>query len=85
LEITVAFAAKDSTAGKSVFINHALAIGLIGTSTGLHLFDVVCPQICSQIYQFNGCDQQPVVEADKVTTVAASPALAALLFVQTSL
>jgi hypothetical protein len=85
LEITVAFAAKDSTAGKSVFINHALAIGLIRASTGLHLFDVVCPQVCSQIYQLRRGYKQPVVESDKVTTVAASPALAALLFVPTSL
>jgi len=71
LKIRIAFAREDSTAGKTMFVNCAFAVCVVGTSAARHRFNIFGAQLCRQIHQFRRGHKQTVLEFGEIATLAA--------------
>jgi hypothetical protein len=76
LKIGATLAAKNSTAGKSIFIDCTFAAVVIWTPAGYHRLYFLGTKICSQIYQFRCGNKQAVVKMSEIATSPANVALA---------
>jgi hypothetical protein len=82
LKIRVAFAAKDSAAGETIFVNRTFAGYVVRTPTPIHRLYIFIAQLRDKIYQLRRRHKKPVVKIIKVTALPARlahPAKAALI------